>query len=119
LGNYQSYVRPQLQLQNAFQQQGNSILQQGTGIQQGNARLDLLLDRLQQEGALPPTGHAAAFMNYSHYYGYQGTGAGAGIGMGLPQRTLPNRGTSGSMPFGGTPGMTSMPGMRGMPGGIQ
>ena len=115
LGNYQSYVRPQLQLQNAFQQQNGAILQQGMDVRQGNARLNLLGNQVGQlqrgEGLLPPTGHAAGFMNYSHYYGYQAPGAGSGV----PQRTMPFRGTAGatSMPFRGAAGST------GMPGGVQ
>jgi hypothetical protein len=118
LGNYQSYVRPQIELQNSFQQQNNSILQQGIAIQQGNSRLNLLDNQVGQlqrgEGLLPPTGHGAGFMNYSHYYGYQASGTGSGV----PQRVMPFRGTAGStsMPFRGTAGATSMPGM---PGGVQ
>jgi hypothetical protein len=119
LGNYNSYVLPQFQVQNAFQQQSNSILQQGAAIQQGNSRLNLLgnqVNKLQRgEGMLPPTGHAATFMNYSHYYGHQAPGAGTG----MPQRTMPTRGTAGgatSMPGRGMAGATSMPGM---PGGVQ
>jgi hypothetical protein len=107
LGNYQSYVRPQIDLQNAFQQQNNSILQQGISIQQGNSRLNLLESQVGQlqrgGGMLPPTGHAAGFMNYSHYYGYHASGAG-GV---APQRTMPSRGAAGA---------TAMPGMV---GGVQ
>ncbi len=119
LGNYQSYVRPQLELQNAFQQQNNNILQQGIAIQQGNSRLNLLdiqVDRLQRgEGLLPPTGHAAGFMNHSHYYyGYQASGTGSGV----TPRAMPFRGTAGATatPYRGTTGANSMPGMS---GGVQ
>jgi hypothetical protein len=121
LGNYQSYVRPQLQLQNTIQQQNNGMFQQGVDIQQGNARLNLLGNQVGQlqrgGGLLPPTGHAAGFMYYSHYYGYQTTGT----GLGALQRTMPSRGTAGAtaMPFRGTTGITSMPGLMGMPGGVQ
>jgi hypothetical protein len=87
--NYFGLVRPQVNFQNSLlgvQQQVNSL----TGEVAGEGEI----------GLLGPTGHPAAFMNYSHYYGLGalsasgtsrltrgGGGAGAGAGAGTVPQT--------------------------------
>lgn len=64
LGNYNAFVRPTLNLQSTLQQQNQFLLQQQREIGQLGAQL--------QPGALQqpiaPTGTAARFMDYQHYY---------------------------------------------------
>jgi hypothetical protein len=88
--NYFGLVRPQINFQNSLlgvQQQVNTL----TGDLAGEGEI----------GVLGPTGHPAAFMNYSHYYGLgalsasgtsrlsrggAGAAGGAGPGMAPPTR---------------------------------
>ncbi len=76
LGNYNSYVRPQIELQNALQRQSLGLEQQGVAIQQNTAQIRSTgkqLDEMEHR-VFAPTGIGATYMNYSHYYGFPTAG---------------------------------------------
>jgi len=72
LGNYNTYVRPQLELQKTVAQQNAAMQRQGSQIQS----LALGMADSQREATIPATGTGATFMNYSHYYPQKGMGGG-------------------------------------------
>ena len=68
LGNYHSYVRPRMELQETLDQQRAGLRQQGARINS----LGRQMSAMQQAYPIRPTGTASSFMNYSHYYSYGG-----------------------------------------------
>jgi hypothetical protein len=67
--NYYGLVRPQIDIQNSV----NTLQQQYT-----NLNRDVNAPLLDQQSALPTTGHAATFMNYGTFYpGFAGNRGGA------------------------------------------
>jgi hypothetical protein len=118
LGNYNSYVRPQMELQDTLQQQGAYIQQQGVGLQ----TLGRTLWQVEHTVRMRPTGSGSVFMNYSHYYPGAAIGSAA---MGSGPGTLPlasPMGGGGAMPGmpgqmpGQMPGMPAAPAMPALPG---
>jgi len=81
LGNYNSYVRPQLDLQNTFRQQQAAIQRQGASI----SALGQTLSEMEGIGGVRPTGTGSVFMDLSHYYP-QSSRAGAAA---RPRATAP------------------------------
>jgi hypothetical protein len=63
--NYNSYYRPQEQVRRALQDQSAQVQRQSTNIRSLDQRMSLLQG---PSGAIRPTGTAAGFMNYSHYF---------------------------------------------------
>jgi hypothetical protein len=74
LGNYQSYVRPELQLQKTVAQQNGALMQNAQGLQ----LLGQQMENSQREFQVRPTGTASVFMEFSHYYPAKGGHATAG-----------------------------------------
>jgi hypothetical protein len=70
LDNYNTYVRPQIQLRDTLQQQDARIQRQGNSIH----LLGQEVTEIQQEPTVRPTGSGAGYMNYSHYYPSLGAG---------------------------------------------
>jgi hypothetical protein len=101
LGNYNSYVRPQLDLQDTFRQQNFAIQRQGTGIQ----ALNRTLSEMERSASVRPTGTNSVFMDYSHYYPLAGSGT-AGRA-----RANVSRPSASSSRRSGMPSMPSMPGI--------
>ena len=67
--NYYGIVRPQQQFYREVQR-----LEADLSTQRSEVRA------LEEESGLPVTGHAAHFMNYSHFYSFrEGAGGGAGV----------------------------------------
>ena len=64
IDNYNSFVRPRIELQRTLNQQADQIRRQQTGL--GSLRDDVT--RFQRESGASPTGTGAGFMNYSHFY---------------------------------------------------
>jgi hypothetical protein len=67
LPNYHSLVRPQLQQLANNQQQQLQLQQQRASIQANTTRLTQV-EEVQSLSTAAPTGSAAGFRNYSHYY---------------------------------------------------
>jgi hypothetical protein len=63
LDNYNSWVRPQLQLQDAMARQNVALQQQATGLQLLGQQIEA-----KQGNQVRPTGTGSVFMNYFHYY---------------------------------------------------
>ncbi len=81
LDNYNTFVRPQQQLQGVIQQQNGVMMQQGNAIQTLSGQVTKIGD---PSSRIRATGAGAMFMNYSHYYpaashgmGRRGAGAAA------------------------------------------
>ena len=100
LGNYFTYVRPQMETREALQQQDTRIRQQGAGIQ----TLGQQVTSLEQQGPTAPTGTGAGFMNYSHYYSAQGRPGTAAAATRRPTWTPPPPRSGGSGGRGGSLG---------------
>ena len=66
MDNYNTFVRPQMELNRTLQMQGSALDRQEMGLQ------DLNYEMMQPQGnrsTMMPTGQGATFMNFSHYYG--------------------------------------------------
>ena len=64
LDNYHTYVRPEMQLQEAMQQQGALLQRQ-------DSRLNLFENQigdLEMSSGMHPTGTGSVFMSFSHFY---------------------------------------------------
>jgi hypothetical protein len=97
--NYNSYVRPQLQLQKTLAQQNMAIQQQGRNLQSLGAQM-VENDR---ENRIPVTGTGSVFMSYSHYY--QGKGGG---GSSASTARTPSRSAVASHASTSTPNSSSL-----------
>lgn len=64
LDNYNSYVRPELQLRERIQRINAISAHQAAGM----SDLQGQLEGLHNDAAVRPTGTGSVFMNYSHYY---------------------------------------------------
>lgn len=73
LDNYNTYVRPEMELRDTLQQHASGIQRNSTGIRS----LGHEVNQLQTEGLIRPTGTGSGFMNYSHYYPALGQGRAA------------------------------------------
>ena len=62
--NYNSFVRPEIEMQNTLQEQETAVTQQS-----GRLRLlDRQVERLEGTSSARSTGAGSRFMNYSHYF---------------------------------------------------
>ena len=71
LDNYHTFVQPRFQAQQAFQTQQGAIEQQQFNID--SLGHDVTQLEAQRHAQIHPTGTASTYMNYSHYYGAQGS----------------------------------------------
>ena len=88
LDNYHSYVKPEMQAQNQFNQQQNALAQNAAGVQV----LGQQMADAKKESQVNPTGTGSVFMDYSHYYPAKGGRA----------ATRPHAQSRGAAPSSGT-----------------
>lgn len=91
LDNYHTFVRPQIELNDALLRQQNAIQYNSAGLN----TLGRDVNQLQDPRAVRPTGTASGFMNYSHYFPTRTTGIQA------MQPSIPHRGTRPPLPAPG------------------
>jgi hypothetical protein len=65
LDNYNSWVRPQIQLQDAMARQNFAIQQQAAGLEALGQQVEVKPGAHQP---IRPTGTGSVFMNFGHYY---------------------------------------------------
>jgi hypothetical protein len=80
LDNYNSYVRPSMELQRQVIQQNADSMQNAAGIQ----ALGQQMQSAQKGAQVAPTGVGSVFMDFSHYYPTKGGRAAAA----RPQQTV-------------------------------
>jgi hypothetical protein len=64
IGNYHSYVRPEMQLRDTLRQQNMRIQQQNAALQATGQQVQ----EIEGQRTIRPTGTGSVFMDYSHYY---------------------------------------------------
>ena len=88
LGNYHSYVKPEIQLQRTVDQQNNDLTRNALGIQS----LGQQMGDAQKESQVHPTGAGSVFMDYSHYYPTKG-GSATARPRSMSRGVMPSSGT--------------------------
>ena len=69
LSNYRQHVLPEIERRDTLRRQDLAIGRQSAGLRS----LGQQMSRFERASSMRPTGTGSVFMNYSHYYQFQGS----------------------------------------------